>query len=40
MSCCLPGTADLLAKMAHGVADDLASTLLLATDKPVVAHRR
>ena len=31
-----PATADLLAKMAHGVADDLASTLLLATDKPVV----
>jgi len=31
-----PATADLLAKMAHGVADDLASTLLLATDKPVM----
>ena len=31
-----PATADLLAKMAHGVADDLATTLLLATDKPVV----
>ena len=31
-----PATADLMAKMAHGVADDLASTLLLATDKPVV----
>jgi phosphopantothenoylcysteine decarboxylase/phosphopantothenate--cysteine ligase len=31
-----PATADLLAKMAHGVADDLASTLLIATDKPVV----
>ena len=28
-----PATADLLAKMAHGLADDLASTLLLATDK-------
>ena len=28
-----PATADLLAKMAHGTADDLASTLLLATDK-------
>ncbi|HKJ23668.1 MAG TPA: bifunctional phosphopantothenoylcysteine decarboxylase/phosphopantothenate--cysteine ligase CoaBC [Myxococcota bacterium] len=26
-----PATADLLAKMAHGLADDLASTLLLAT---------
>jgi phosphopantothenoylcysteine decarboxylase/phosphopantothenate--cysteine ligase len=31
-----PATADLLAKMAHGVADDLASTVLLATDKPVL----
>ncbi len=31
-----PATADLLAKMAHGRADDLASTLLLATDKPVM----
>ena len=29
-------TADLLAKMAAGIADDLATTLLLATDKPVV----
>ncbi|MGH6818288.1 MAG: bifunctional phosphopantothenoylcysteine decarboxylase/phosphopantothenate--cysteine ligase CoaBC [Methylovirgula sp.] len=28
-----PATADLLAKLAHGLADDLASTLLLATDK-------
>src|SRR5436305_14211578 len=32
-----PATADLLAKMAAGLADDLATTLLLATDKPVVA---
>lgn len=32
-----PATADLLAKMAHGIADDLATTLLLATDKPVMA---
>ena len=32
-----PATADLLAKMAAGIADDLAATLLLATDKPVVA---
>jgi phosphopantothenoylcysteine decarboxylase/phosphopantothenate--cysteine ligase len=32
-----PATADLLAKMAAGIADDLATTLLLATDKPVVA---
>ena len=31
-----PATADLIAKMAAGVADDLATTLLLATDKPVV----
>ena len=31
-----PATADLLAKMAHGLADDLASTALLATDKPVL----
>jgi phosphopantothenoylcysteine decarboxylase/phosphopantothenate--cysteine ligase len=31
-----PATADLLAKMVAGVADDLATTLLLATDKPVV----
>ena len=32
-----PATADLLAKMAAGMADDLATTLLLATDKPVLA---
>jgi phosphopantothenoylcysteine decarboxylase/phosphopantothenate--cysteine ligase len=32
-----PATADLLAKMAAGIADDLATTLLLATNKPVVA---
>jgi phosphopantothenoylcysteine decarboxylase/phosphopantothenate--cysteine ligase len=31
-----PATADLLAKMAHGLADDLASTVLLATDQPVL----
>ena len=31
-----PATADLMAKMAQGRADDLASTALLATDKPVV----
>jgi len=31
-----PATADLLAKMAAGICDDLATTLLLATDKPVV----
>jgi len=28
-----PATADLLARMAHGLANDLASTALLATDK-------
>jgi phosphopantothenoylcysteine decarboxylase/phosphopantothenate--cysteine ligase len=32
-----PATADLLAKMASGIADDLATTLILATDKPVMA---
>ncbi len=32
-----PATADLMARMAHGIADDLATTLLLATDKPVMA---
>ncbi|WP_372802874.1 bifunctional phosphopantothenoylcysteine decarboxylase/phosphopantothenate--cysteine ligase CoaBC, partial [Paracoccus seriniphilus] len=31
-----PATADLMAKMANGLADDLASTLLLATDKQVL----
>ena len=33
----VPATADLLARMAGGLADDLATTLLLATDKPVLA---
>jgi len=32
-----PASADILAKMAAGIADDLATTLLLATDKPVLA---
>jgi phosphopantothenoylcysteine decarboxylase/phosphopantothenate--cysteine ligase len=32
-----PATANTLAKMAHGIADDLATTVLLATDKPVIA---
>ncbi|WP_277978661.1 bifunctional phosphopantothenoylcysteine decarboxylase/phosphopantothenate--cysteine ligase CoaBC [Sphingomonas phyllosphaerae] len=32
-----PATADLLARMAAGLANDLATTLLLATDKPVLA---
>lgn len=31
-----PATANLMAKMAHGLADDLASTVLLATDKPIL----
>jgi len=31
-----PATANLLAKMAHGLADDLASTLLLASDRPIL----
>lgn len=33
----VPATADLLAKMTAGIADDLATTLLLATDKDVLA---
>ncbi|MBT0670342.1 bifunctional phosphopantothenoylcysteine decarboxylase/phosphopantothenate synthase [Novosphingobium profundi] len=32
-----PATANLLAKMASGIADDLATTMLLATDAPVMA---
>ncbi|WP_165324799.1 bifunctional phosphopantothenoylcysteine decarboxylase/phosphopantothenate--cysteine ligase CoaBC [Rhizorhabdus phycosphaerae] len=32
-----PATADMMAKMAAGIADNLATTLLLATDKPVLA---
>ncbi len=32
-----PATANLMAKMASGIADDLATTVLLATDKPVMA---
>ncbi|MEL6584211.1 MAG: bifunctional phosphopantothenoylcysteine decarboxylase/phosphopantothenate--cysteine ligase CoaBC [Pseudomonadota bacterium] len=32
----VPATADLMAKAANGLANDLASTLLLATDKPVL----
>ena len=32
----VPASADLLARMAAGMADDLASTVLLATDKPVL----
>ena len=33
----VPASTDLLAKMAAGIANDLATTLLLATDKPVLA---
>ena len=33
----VPASADILAKMAHGLASDLATTVLLATDKPVMA---
>ena len=32
-----PATANILAKMAAGICDDLATTILLATDKPVFA---
>ncbi len=32
-----PATANFLAKMAHGLADDLASTVILAADKPILA---
>jgi phosphopantothenoylcysteine decarboxylase/phosphopantothenate--cysteine ligase len=31
-----PATADILARMAAGMADDLATTVLLATDKPIM----
>jgi len=31
-----PATADILGKLAHGIADDLLSTLLLAVDVPVL----
>lgn len=31
-----PATADIMAKMTHGIADDIATTALLATDKPVM----
>ena len=32
-----PATANILAKMAHGIADDLLSSILLATKAPIVA---
>jgi phosphopantothenoylcysteine decarboxylase/phosphopantothenate--cysteine ligase len=31
-----PATADIMAKIAHGIAEDLATTLILACDKPIV----
>ncbi len=31
-----PATANLLAKLAHGIADDIVTTVLLATERPVV----
>ena len=34
--CIAPATANILAKAAHGIADDLVSTLLLSFDKPVL----
>lgn len=37
LAICAPATADLLAKMAAGLADDLASAILLATTAPVLA---
>ncbi|MCY0093142.1 bifunctional phosphopantothenoylcysteine decarboxylase/phosphopantothenate--cysteine ligase CoaBC [Hoeflea ulvae] len=35
--CIAPATADLMARMANGLANDLASTVLLATNRPVLA---
>ena len=32
-----PATANLLARMAHGLADDLATSVLLAANKPILA---
>jgi phosphopantothenoylcysteine decarboxylase/phosphopantothenate--cysteine ligase len=32
----IPATADFMAKMAHGLCDDLASTLYIASDKPTI----
>src|SRR5262245_52952463 len=31
-----PASADLIAKMAHGMADDLATTILLASNRPIL----
>ena len=35
-----PASANLLSKMANGIADDLASTTLLASNKPPWLHLR
>ena len=32
----VPATANILARMAQGIADDLATTVLLATDRPIL----
>ena len=32
-----PATADIMARMTHGIADDLATSTLIASDKPVLA---
>ena len=34
--CIAPATANILAKAAHGIADDLVSTLVLSFDKPIL----
>ncbi|MBQ8536437.1 MAG: bifunctional phosphopantothenoylcysteine decarboxylase/phosphopantothenate--cysteine ligase CoaBC [Clostridia bacterium] len=34
--CVAPATANILAKMAHGIADDMLSTTLLATKAPIL----
>ena len=34
--CIVPATANILAKAAHGIADDLVSTLILSFDKPIL----
>ena len=34
--CIAPATANILAKAAHGIADDLVSTLILSFDKPIL----
>ena len=34
--CIAPATANILAKAAHGIADDLVSTLIVSFDKPVL----